>query len=259
VTGPDDAAVRELLRVCGVPARREPRSAPALARLPAWRLPSTEGTIAAWRLGTGPAVLLVHGWEDDHSLWSPLVDVLAARGRALVAFDMPAHGRSDGVWGLHPEAVDAVHTVAAALGPVDAVVAHSSGAGAAMLAVAEGLPVARAVLVAPPLRGGNRWLRYARRLGMPDEVAAEAQRRYDARTGPARASFALRRALAELALPLLVVHSTDDERMPFRDSEETVAECASATLVTATGLDHRRTARDPTVVARIADFVAPTA
>lgn len=84
---------------------------------------------------SGPAVLSVHGKEDSHSLWGPLVDLLADRGRAL--------------------------------GPLDAVVAHSSGAPVAALAMSEGLGVDRAVFIAPPLRADNRWLRHAERLGRP--------------------------------------------------------------------------------------------
>ena len=70
-------------------------------------------------------MLLVHGWEDDNSLWTPLIDALIARDRALVVFDLPAHGYSEGEWGLGPQAADGIAAVAAALGPIDAVVAHS--------------------------------------------------------------------------------------------------------------------------------------
>ena len=161
-------------------------------------VPADDGSLAAWRLGTGPAVLLVHGWEDNHSLWAPLIDVLADRGRSLVAFDMPAHGYSDGEWGLNPQAVDAVLAVGTALGPVDAMVAHSSGAAVAALAISEGLAVDRAVFIAPPLRADNRWLRYAERLGVSEDVALAAKANYDERLGPTRAAFDLRTALPTL-------------------------------------------------------------
>ncbi len=159
-------------------------------------------------------MLLIHGWEDDNSLWSPLIDALTERDRSLVAFDMPAHGFSDGEWGLHPQAGDAVLAVAAALGPIDAVVGHSSGAAIAALALREGLAVERAVFVAPPLRAANRWLRVADRLGYSRDVAAAAQATYEERIGRARAGFDLRTELPTLDVDLLVVHSVDDERMP---------------------------------------------
>jgi pimeloyl-ACP methyl ester carboxylesterase len=42
---------------------------------------------------------------------APAIDALVERGRSLVAFDMPAHGYSEGEWGLNPAAVDAVFAV----------------------------------------------------------------------------------------------------------------------------------------------------
>jgi pimeloyl-ACP methyl ester carboxylesterase len=105
------------------------------------------------------------------------------------------------------------------------------------------------------LRTANRWLRYAERLGVPEEVAYAAQSIYEQRIGPARAAFDFRAELVALDVDLLVIHSADDERNPVSDSQEVVPLCRRAELVIVDGLTHRRTARDPEVVARIADFV----
>jgi pimeloyl-ACP methyl ester carboxylesterase len=199
--------VQAFLRVNVVPKRRaEPRLAPALESVEKQIVPSPQGRVVAWRVGEGPAVLLVHGWEDDNSLWAPLIDALGERDRALVVFDLPAHGFSEGEWGLGPQAADGLAAVVAALGPIDAVVAHSFGVGGVMLAMSEGdLTVDRMVLIAPPLRTGNRWLRYAERLGVTEDVAFAAQSMYEDRIGPARASFDFRGELTDLDVDLLVI------------------------------------------------------
>jgi len=249
-------AVQEFLRANVVPARRaEPRLAAGLASVDKQRVESPEGTVAAWRRGDGPAVLLVHGWEDDNSLWAPLIDALGERERALVVLDLPAHGFSEGEWGLAPQAADGILAVAGALGPIDAVVAHSFGSGGAMIAISEGLIVDRAVFIAPPLRTSNRWLRYAKRLGVSAHVAFTAQSIYEQRIGPARASFDFRAELTDLDADLLVIHSADDERAALSDSQEVLPNCRRGELVVVDGLTHRRTVRDPEVVARIVDFV----
>jgi pimeloyl-ACP methyl ester carboxylesterase len=251
-----DDAVNAFLRANVVPARRsEPRLAAALASVEMQRVASPQGVVAAWRVGQGAAVLLVHGWEDDNSLWAPLIDALIDRDRALIVLDLPAHGFSEGEWGLGPQAADGIAAVAAALGPVDAIVAHSFGCGGALLAISEGLIVDRLVMIAPPLRRANRWLRYAEKLEVSQDVAFAARSIYEERIGPARASFDFRAELTELDAHLLVIHSTDDERMPLSDSQEVVPSCRRGKLVVVDGLSHRRTARDPAVIARIADFV----
>jgi hypothetical protein len=65
----------------------------------------------------------------------------------------------------------------------------------------------------------------------------------------------LRAALPLLDVNLLLVHSTDDERMRFVDSREIVSLCPRADFFAVHGLAHRKTARDPEVVTRITGFV----
>lgn len=252
-----DDAVQEFLLGEVRPARlRAQRRADLLEGVePEW-VPSRAGRLAAWRVGIGPAVLLVHGWQDDSSLWSPLIDELVNRERSLVVFDLPAHGMSGGDWGLGSEGTDGVHAVAEALGPIDAVVAHSFGAACAALAMAEGLAVPTAAFIGTPLlAGGNRWLRNAERLGVAREVAEAAKRIYDDNQGPDRAGYSGRAVVSALDVDLLLVHSTDDERYPFSDAEEVAPRCRRADLFAVNGLTHRRSARAPEVVARVADFV----
>ena len=44
--------------------------------------------------GSGPLILLVHGIGANSTTWDPVVDLLAERGSAVVAVDLPGHGRS---------------------------------------------------------------------------------------------------------------------------------------------------------------------
>jgi pimeloyl-ACP methyl ester carboxylesterase len=198
--------------------------------------------------------MLVHGWEDDHSLWAPLIDALIGRGRAVVACDLPAHGLSEGEVGYGSEWADACIAVAGALGPVDAIVAHSAGSGPAVMAIAEGLAVQRVALVAPALQTGNRWTRMAKRMGVDPDVAARAQADYEARLSPARAGFRLADALPTLEVDLLLIHSADDQLIPAEATEQ-AATSAGSGLFVVSGTTHRRTARHPAVIARIADFL----
>ncbi|HEX5616707.1 MAG TPA: alpha/beta fold hydrolase, partial [Acidimicrobiia bacterium] len=254
-----DRAVDEFLHLIAAPGRpREPRVAHALADVPLRAVASRHGRLAAWRVGEGPAVLLVHGWQDDSSLWSPLIDALVARGRAVVAFDLPGQGFSEGAWSLGPEVADGVHAVAEQLGPIDAVVTHSMSAGGVVMAVYEGWRVERLVFVAPPIRAGRheRWWRYAQRYAVPDAVVHEAIARFDARLGPERATFDFFAVVRSIDVDVLIVHSRADERNPFQGSADLVPQCRRAELFAVDGLTHRGTARDPAVVARIAEFVA---
>ena len=50
--------------------------------------------------GTGPAVLLVHGWESNTFRWRNLIRFLQEANFSILAFDAPAHGHSSGKY-LH--------------------------------------------------------------------------------------------------------------------------------------------------------------
>ena len=45
-------------------------------------------------LGSGPDLVLLHGWSLNLGVWEPLTRGLAARFR-IIAIDLPGHGRSD--------------------------------------------------------------------------------------------------------------------------------------------------------------------
>ena len=85
-----------------------------------------------------PAVVLLHGAGMDHTIWSLQARYLAHHGRALLAVDFPAHGRSGGAVLTSIDAMaewvlgllDAAGTETAALA------GHSMGGFAALAAAA---------------------------------------------------------------------------------------------------------------------------
>ena len=177
------------------PARRDPpRIADRLRGIRPDRVLTPYGTVATWRIGTGPAVLLVHGFEDDHTLWEPLLDVLVARGRAAVVFDLPAHGLSTGDSGMGWEAAGAAEVLVAEYGPVDAAVGHSIGALGLIAALTHSrVALSRAALISTPLNTVNRWHRNAERFGTSYEIADRARALYETRVPEREAPFQCRR------------------------------------------------------------------
>lgn len=251
-----DEQARALLSEALTPKRRaRQRLAEPLRNARNFEVEISTGKIAAWRLGEGPAVLLVHGWQDDNSLWSPLIQSLADMGIASVAFDLPGHGFSGGGYCTPVDAAAAIETVARELGPIDAIVTHSFGGPAAGVALMNGFNVRRAVLIAAP-RGRNKgWFKMAEERGIPVEVVHRARELYAADVGHERANF----DLAAVASPVetLVIHSLDDDAVEWDDNGKAIAEgWPNAELVLCDGLGHRMIAQDRGVIERIVSFVA---
>ncbi|HEU0077450.1 MAG TPA: alpha/beta fold hydrolase, partial [Longimicrobiaceae bacterium] len=101
--------------------------------------------VHGWRWGSGPAVYLLHGWGGRAGSLAPFVGPLVERGFAVVAFDAPGHGASDGRISTLLHYVDALHAAVREVAPVRALLAHSLGAAAATYALRGGLEAERAV------------------------------------------------------------------------------------------------------------------
>jgi pimeloyl-ACP methyl ester carboxylesterase len=210
--------------------------------------------VAVYGHGPGAPVLLAHGWEGTADDLAPIGDALAAAGFRAVAFDMPAHGRSPGRRATLRDMARAVRGVADRLGPLAAVVAHSLGAAAALLALRDGLDARAAVLVAPPghpepfLRG------FTRALGLGPARDPGVLREIERRVGPME-RFDARTAARALAIPGLVLHDLGDRQVPFENGVAIAESWAGSELRAVEGLGHRRLLRDERVVADVVRFV----
>lgn len=247
------ARAREFTKNLGYPRRRaRPRIAPALVDAEHRMI----NGVAAWRLGEGPAVLMVHGWEDDNSLWAPLIDQLAMIGRAILALDLPAHGFSEGERVPLLVAAKAVADVAAAMGPIDAVVAHSFGCPATVTAIEEhGLAPDRVVLIGTALHQRGQIIRLAERNDIPMDVVEAIFATYEEDVGKPVDWFDLRRAASAMTARALILHSVDDDACDYRGAQELADVWPGAEIALTDGLGHRLIAQDPSVVERIVDFV----
>lgn len=251
-----DAEAEELIEALTIPKRRvRPRIAEPLRAAAEHDVETPSGPVRAWRLGKGPAVLLIHGWDDDNCLWGPLIEKFGAVGRPVVALDLPGHGFSRAEDPSARSAVAAVRAVAAALGPIDAAVGHSFGCAVAMQAMAGGLEIGRAAFVATPVpKPGNRWNR-ARRVGVPEEVIARATELYALRPEAAEPPFDLQAAVPKMTAAALFLHAVDDEQCPVEDAEALRGLWPGAKLALGDGLGHRLIAQDNAMLDRIVAFI----
>jgi pimeloyl-ACP methyl ester carboxylesterase len=116
--------------------------------------------------GHAPVVLL-HGWSDSADTWRPLLALLARRGRAALALDLPGFGHAERLAEDEPvlDQLDAftaaaVEHLAARCGEEVVIVGNSLG-GCAALRAAENdeLPIAGVMPVAPAGLAMARWFR----------------------------------------------------------------------------------------------------
>jgi pimeloyl-ACP methyl ester carboxylesterase len=238
-----------LKQVGQVRRRAVPRVSEWFAGLEPVRVDTPLGDdVAAWRLGDGPAALLVHGWEDDSSLWTPLIGTLTAMGRAVVAFDLPGHGQSSGEGCSQGRVAAAITSVAGALGPIEAICTHSFGGAGLASALADGLVVDRVALVAPPVEQSGQFRRQALKHGVPGDLVEAAIR---IRTD----WFDLSALAPTLTVPALFVHSQDDPQCPHDEAQRCASLWPGARFHSVDGLGHRLLAQDDEVLPVLAAWL----
>ena len=238
------------------PRPRRSRGDSMLRRGEGFRLRVEGRSVAGWRWGRGPAVVLLHGWGGHSGQLTSFVPPLLSRGLSAVALDAPGHGRSSRGLSSAVQFARALRAVVEATGPVHGVVAHSLGGPRVALALRDGLPVTRVVLIASPQNPPD-WLEpFAARFDIAPHVVELMKRRSERRLG-----F----LWDDLRVPALVAGprpAAPRRPRPARCRGAVVRRggdrrgLAGGRLLETAGLGHNRVLRDPEVVAQAVAFVA---
>jgi len=223
------------------------------------RVPYGTGWLTVTEWGTGPAVLLVHGWGGRARSFDAFVQPLVDTGYRAVTVDLPAHGSAHGRRTNLIECAGAVLQVAAAVGPLAGIVTHSFGGPVAALAWRHGLRAGRAVMLAPPLSIPSLSLPVGDWLGLPRAVSRGMLDGFALRVGFRWEELQTDRLVAGMDAPVLVVHDDDDRVVPWSHGAAVARAAPRAALRTTSGLGHRDVLVDPSVIADAVRFLAADA
>ena len=223
-------------------------------RSPTWH--GDHRKVTAWRWGHGPTVLLVHGWEGRGSQLGAFVEPLVRAGLSVVAFDAPGHGDSPGHRLYLTDLADCVVDVARAVGPLHAIVAHSFGAAAALLAHQRGaIDARRNVMISPNVLIDDAVARFARAVALDDRDRSHLEGQLASHSGVPVTALTLEALVGERDAALLVVHDRADREVPFVHGERLTETWREATLHATDGLGHRRILREPAVIDEVVSFI----
>jgi pimeloyl-ACP methyl ester carboxylesterase len=134
------------------------------------------------------------------------------------------------------------------------VIAHSLGAAAAVIALAEGLGAERAVLIAPPADLPRYAWHFGRILGLSPRSSAGLLARLDAALG-GRDAFDMVRLAGLQTARMLLLHDPEDREVPFSDADALARAWPGARVQPVRGAGHTRALRDPEVISRAVSFI----
>lgn len=215
--------------------------------------------VVGWYWGTGPVVVLVHGWAGRATQMVRIAEEVAARGFTVGLFDVTAHGRSKGRGVTFRDFIDDLAEFCAVMPAAPhAIVAHSAGGLAAAAARAlRGIVAGRYALIATP-RGPYIPIDEIRRHLAPSEPIIErCQLRYAQQFDSTWASLDAGDAFASTGtMPLLLVYDDADPRIRAEDPALISARWNDSVVFRTHGLGHTKPLWDPATIRTVADFVA---
>ncbi|MDA0149860.1 alpha/beta hydrolase [Vibrio sp. LaRot3] len=221
------------------PARTQPKNAEPQG-LVKGEVTSNEGVLTTYQLGSGPVWVLTHGWSGTASQYFPLMEHIASQGYTALAYDHPAHGTSEGVYGHIPAFVSGLEAILDSVDDVAGLVGHSMGTASAIECHHIKLVDKPLLLIAPVLDyldnlfGSVARSGYSMRLFNAVVAEVEEQYRYPIQSIDPYSKLKLRQGKT------IIVHDENDRFTKFDVSQRAANEMENVQLVPTTGQGHGR-------------------
>ena len=195
-----------------------------------------------------PYVLLAHGWSSHGLRFLNWIEPLRDAGYAVVGFDQAAHGRSTGERTHLLQFAEVLGEIGRHYGKASAVVGHSLGGTATLLALSAGLAADRVVLIAPLADPFVAASYFGRMIGLAEHLWTHLFDEYE-KSHPTRVAGLQAHLMAPaMARPALIVHDLSDREIPWAEGERYARYWPDARLLTTTDLGHHRIVDDRAVI-----------
>jgi pimeloyl-ACP methyl ester carboxylesterase len=188
--------------------------------------------------GTGPTVLLAHGWESNAARWRNILRLLRENGCSVLALDAPAHGDSGG---KQFSAVLYADFIAALMRhiPAEVAVGHSAG-GMTIAYFQKNHPgfFKKMVLLGTPHSLKVILNQYAAFLGYAPRVSEAMDAFIESYYGQPVSHFAVTDMAKSIQTPCLIIHDEDDKTAPITGAEQIHAAWKDSKMLRTKGLGH---------------------
>lgn len=211
----------------------------------------------AWQTDRTNKILILHGFESRAYNFDRYVQPLLKAGFGVYAMDAQAHGKSEGKTITVPEYVDMLRELEKQTGKFSGYMAHSFGGLAISLyKEQERDHLSKIVLIAPATETSsaiNLFVRFFRlstamKEGINDYILKKSGKTTD--------YYSVKRAMLQIANPVLWIHDEDDDITPIEDIKPLLDEKPeNIEFMITRGLGHRKIYKDNNVVKKIISFL----
>ncbi|WP_299215791.1 alpha/beta hydrolase, partial [uncultured Dokdonia sp.] len=189
--------------------------------------------------GTGPTILLIHGWESNAHRWWKLIDVLQKRNYNIIGFDAPAHGNSTGKILNVPLYTEALEIVSQHYKP-EVHVGHSVGGLTTIFHYYRYQPkyIKKLVSLGAPSELSEIMKDYQQILGMNNSVMKGIDLLVQKRFGFSTKEFSGASFAKAIDVSGLIIHDTYDRITPVEASRGIHKNWKNSTFIETSGFGH---------------------
>jgi len=217
--------------------------------------PPAQAYFVSYRWGSGPVVLLVHGWAGRGSQMATFAAPLVAAGYRVLTFDAPAHGDSPGKQTNLLEVSQIIQALSQEVGGFAAIIGHSFGGMAAGYAVRHGVQAQKLITIGSPATMDHVLTGFGEQINASPQMVQRLKNYLSTIAQQEVDTFSLAHTVATLDLPGLIVHDQQDRDVAYSQAQLLHQVWPCSRLLTTDGLGHRRILRDETIIAQVVDFV----
>jgi len=213
-------------------------------------------TVYYWCAGSGPAVLLVHGWASCGNQMAKPAQALLDKGYKVIWMDAPAHGQSTGWQTNLFECAEAISEVQKLEGNFDALIAHSFGVPCSLYAMKKGLVTKKLIAISTPATATGLIDKFCKIIKANKKTHQSLSWRMKLFIGDLSMSDIAAEDMArEVDQACLVIHDKHDRMIRSKEGLAVQKNFKHSTFMLTQRLGHNRILNDPQVIARCIEFI----
>lgn len=209
--------------------------------------------------GSGPSVLLVHGWGSSGRQMANIGRQLLQQGYRITWFDAPAHGESSGWQSNLYEISETLLAIQQQQGDFYAVVAHSFGVPCSFYAIRHGLNTEKVVAIASPATISGMIDKFCSMIRANQATHDHLTKRISRFVREADITHIDTAFMAQtIELPCLLIHDKHDRMVKFDDARIIQQNLQHSHLIQTEHLGHNRILQDDNTIKLCIDFIRDT-
>jgi pimeloyl-ACP methyl ester carboxylesterase len=219
-------------------------------------VPSLKKNIVVYNYGeSDKKILLVHGWSGRGTQMVKIADKMLELGYAIISFDAPAHGKSDGKTTIMTEFIASILEIEKQFGPFEFAIGHSLGGMSILNAIKQNLNVKKAIII-----GSGDIIQdviddFIQKLQLKPKIGLLLKNHFEKKYNEPMENYSSSFSAKSVTIPVLIIHDKDDDDVALKAAHNIHKHLKNSTLMITEGLGHRKILGDTKVIETIKEFI----